>query len=89
MPFFCAALAAAGHRALPDDLAVRLADRFTAYREEEMFVFPGAHEAIDQFKALGIKLAPYFDALVELLTTRDYHPLVRFSALVASNSRAC
>lgn len=52
-----AALAAAGHRALPDDLAVRLADRFTAYREEEMFVFPGAHEAIDQFKALGIKLA--------------------------------
>ena len=52
-----AALAAAGHRALPDDLAIRLADRFTAYREEEMFVFPGAHEAIDTFKALGIKLA--------------------------------
>ena len=52
-----AALAAAGHRALPDDLAIRLADRFTAYREEEMFIFPGAHEAIDQFKALGIKLA--------------------------------
>ena len=43
-----AALAAAGHRALSDDLAVRLADRFTAYREEEMFVFPGAHEAIDE-----------------------------------------
>ncbi|WP_438265055.1 HAD family hydrolase [Bradyrhizobium commune] len=52
-----AALAAAGHRALPDDLAIRLADRFTTYREEEMFVFPGAHEAIDKFKALGIKLA--------------------------------
>ena len=52
-----AALAAAGHRALSDDLAVRLADRFTAYREEEMFVFPGAHEAIDELKALGIKLA--------------------------------
>ena len=34
-----------------------IADRFTAYREEEMFVFPGAHEAIDRFKALGIKLA--------------------------------
>jgi putative hydrolase of the HAD superfamily len=52
-----AALAAAGHKPLPDDLAVRIADRFTSYREEEMFVFPGAHEAIDQFKALGVKLA--------------------------------
>lgn len=52
-----AALAAAGHRALPDDLAIRIADRFTAYREEEMFVFPGAHDAIDRLKALGIKLA--------------------------------
>ncbi|MCK1651692.1 HAD family hydrolase [Bradyrhizobium sp. 149] len=52
-----AALAAAGHRALSDDLAIRLADRFTSYREEEMFVFPGAHDAIDQLKALGIKLA--------------------------------
>ena len=52
-----AALASAGNRALPDDLAIRLADRFTAYREEEMFVFPGAHDAIDRLKALGIKLA--------------------------------
>jgi putative hydrolase of the HAD superfamily len=52
-----AALAASGHAHLPDDLAVRIADRFSAYREEEMFVFPGAHEAIDQFKALGVKLA--------------------------------
>lgn len=52
-----AQLAAAGHRTLPDELADRIADRFTAYREEEMFVFPGAHEAIDTFKALGIKLA--------------------------------
>src|SRR3954470_14196426 len=37
-----AALAAAGP-ALPSELAVRLADH-TAYREEEMFVFPGAHD---------------------------------------------
>src|SRR4051812_35340915 len=42
-----AALAAGGH-ALPDDLAIRLANRFTAYREEEMFVFPRAHDAIDE-----------------------------------------
>jgi putative hydrolase of the HAD superfamily len=52
-----AALAAAGHRALPMDLAIRLADRLTAYREEEMFMFPGAHDAIDALKALGVKLA--------------------------------
>jgi putative hydrolase of the HAD superfamily len=52
-----AALAAAGQRALPTDLAIRLADRFTAYRDEEMFVFPGAHDAIDALKALGVKLA--------------------------------
>jgi putative hydrolase of the HAD superfamily len=52
-----AALAADGHAALPDDLAIRLADRFTAYREAEMFVFPGAHEAIDALRVLGVKLA--------------------------------
>jgi putative hydrolase of the HAD superfamily len=52
-----AALAAAGHPRLSDDLANRIADRFTAYREEEMFVFPGAHEAIDELKTLGVKLA--------------------------------
>ena len=52
-----AALAAAGQSALPIDLAIRLADRFTAYREEEMFVFPGAHDAIDALKAHGVKLA--------------------------------
>jgi len=52
-----AALAASGQGALPADLAIRLAGRFTAYREEQMFMFPGAHDAIDAFKALGVKLA--------------------------------
>jgi putative hydrolase of the HAD superfamily len=52
-----AKLAAAGQPALPLDLATRLADRFSAYREEQMFVFPGAHDAIDEFKARGVKLA--------------------------------
>lgn len=52
-----AALAAAHQTALPMDLATRIADRFTAYREEEMFVFPGAHDAIDALKARGVKLA--------------------------------
>ena len=52
-----AALAADGHGVLSTDLAIRLADRFTAFREEKMFVFPGAHDAIDALKALGVKLA--------------------------------
>ncbi|HWZ37954.1 MAG TPA: HAD family hydrolase [Bradyrhizobium sp.] len=52
-----AALAATGQATLPDDLAIRIADRFTAYREEEIFVFPGAHETIDRLKALGVRLA--------------------------------
>jgi len=51
------ALAASGHARLPADLAIRIADRFTTYREEEMFVFPGAHDAIDELKARGVKLA--------------------------------
>ena len=50
-------LAAAGQTALPMDLAIRIADRFTAFREEQMFVFPGAHDAIDALKAHGVKLA--------------------------------
>jgi putative hydrolase of the HAD superfamily len=52
-----ATLAAAHQTALSTDLATRLADRFTAYREEEMFVFPGAHDAIDALKTHGVKLA--------------------------------
>jgi putative hydrolase of the HAD superfamily len=52
-----ATLAAAGGPPLPVDLATRLADRLTAFREEQMFVFPGAHEAIDALKARGVKLA--------------------------------
>jgi putative hydrolase of the HAD superfamily len=52
-----ATLAAAGETPLSADLAIRLADRFTAYREEQMFVFPGAHDAIDALKARGVKLA--------------------------------
>jgi putative hydrolase of the HAD superfamily len=52
-----AALAAAGKTGLSEALAIRIADRFSAYREQEMFVFPGAHDAIDAFKARGVKLA--------------------------------
>jgi len=51
------ALADDGDGVLADHLVRRLADRFNAYREEQMFVFPGAHDAIDALKALGVKLA--------------------------------
>lgn len=51
------ALAGAGHTAPSLEIASRLADRYTAYREEEMFIFPGAHDAIDALKAHGVKLA--------------------------------
>ena len=61
-----AALAAAGQPALPMELAVRFADRFTAYRDEEMFVFPGAHDAIDALKAHGVKLALVTNGAAEI-----------------------
>ncbi len=61
-----AALAGAGHTALFIDLAIRLADRFTAFRDEEMFVFPGAHDAIDAFKAHGVKLALVTNGAAEI-----------------------
>jgi putative hydrolase of the HAD superfamily len=51
------ALTAAGHMAPSSEIAGRIADRYTAYREEQMFVFPGAHDAIDALKAFGVKLA--------------------------------
>jgi putative hydrolase of the HAD superfamily len=52
-----AALSAAGYPALSDDLAIRIADRFTTFREESVSLFPGAHDAIDGLRALGVKLA--------------------------------
>jgi putative hydrolase of the HAD superfamily len=51
-----AALSSGGH-VLSSDLAARLANRFTTFREEAMYVFPGAHDAIDALKAHGVKLA--------------------------------
>lgn len=50
-------LAAAGAIVPPDAVAVALADRFSAYRQEQMHLFPRAHEVIDAWKALGVKLA--------------------------------
>lgn len=52
-----AALAAAGKRDMPQEFCVRMADRFSAFRDENMALFPGAHDAIDALKAHGVKLA--------------------------------
>jgi putative hydrolase of the HAD superfamily len=42
---------------LPEGLIERLADRFTAYRNEQMRLFPDAHEVVDQFRSRGVRLA--------------------------------
>jgi len=52
-----AGLAASGKATIAAEAGVRLADRFTAYRDEQMHVFPGAHETIDALKAAGVRLA--------------------------------
>ncbi len=45
-----------GNQPLAADIAVRLADRFTAYREEQMKLFEGAHETLDELKSHGVLL---------------------------------
>jgi putative hydrolase of the HAD superfamily len=52
-----AALAASGKPAMDHAFCMRIADRFGDYREENMQLFPGAHDAIDALKARGVKLA--------------------------------
>jgi putative hydrolase of the HAD superfamily len=52
-----ATLKSNGNAALADEFAIRLADRFTAYRDEQMFLFPGVHETLQTFRASGVKLA--------------------------------
>jgi putative hydrolase of the HAD superfamily len=52
-----AKLAAQGRPSVAAELALRLADRFTDYRIEQMKLFPGAHETIDALKERGVKLA--------------------------------
>lgn len=52
-----AQLAASGHSVPSRGVAERLADRFSAYRDEQMRLLPGAHDVIDALKARGILLA--------------------------------
>ncbi len=50
-------LAAGGETVPSDEVAVALADRYSVYRQEQMHLFPRAHEVIDAWKARGVKLA--------------------------------
>jgi putative hydrolase of the HAD superfamily len=52
-----ASLAAAGKTTMPRDFCIRMADRYSVYREEQMQLFPGVHDAIDALKGHGVKLA--------------------------------
>ncbi|MBW8724958.1 MAG: HAD family hydrolase [Inquilinus limosus] len=50
-------LTASGRPVPGPDILRRLADRFTAYRDEQMHLFPDAHAVVDGFRARGVRLA--------------------------------
>jgi len=50
-------LGAAGKTAPAPDIGDTMADRFSLIRDEELTVFPGAHETLDRLKQLGVRLA--------------------------------
>jgi putative hydrolase of the HAD superfamily len=52
-----AALRRSGRPQPRADLAPSLAERYARYREEQMFLFDGAHTVVDTFRAHGVKLA--------------------------------
>jgi putative hydrolase of the HAD superfamily len=51
-----AALARAGRRTPAGDFGRRIADRFTAYRDEQMGLFPDAIAVLDALRAHGVRL---------------------------------
>jgi putative hydrolase of the HAD superfamily len=67
-------LAAAGRPVPPADVAMRIADRFSAYRDEQLCLFPDAHAVIDAFKARGVLLALITNGAAELQRAK----IVRF-----------
>jgi putative hydrolase of the HAD superfamily len=52
-----AVLASTGRRVPPAGVAQRLADRFSAYRDAHMRLFPDAHKVIDALRVRGTRLA--------------------------------
>jgi putative hydrolase of the HAD superfamily len=60
-----AALAAAGHAIPTEVIGDALADAYNALHDEELSLFPYAHETLDRLKELGIKLALITNAPAE------------------------
>jgi putative hydrolase of the HAD superfamily len=52
-----AGLAKAGQPVPAAEVGYEMADLFTLMRDEELSVFPGAHETLDRLKQLGVRLA--------------------------------
>jgi putative hydrolase of the HAD superfamily len=52
-----AVLSAAGKAVPPQHIGDAMADRLTLIRDQELSVFPGAHETLDRLKQLGVRLA--------------------------------
>jgi putative hydrolase of the HAD superfamily len=52
-----ATLGQAGPAPLAADLPSRMAARYTTYRDEQMHLFPGAHDVVDGLRTRGVKLA--------------------------------
>jgi putative hydrolase of the HAD superfamily len=51
------ALAATGDPVPPEAVGDALADAYNALHDEELSLFPDAHETLDRLKELGVKLA--------------------------------
>ncbi len=49
-------LTKAGQQAPSTDIAHKIADRFSAYRDETMHLFPDAHQVLDEFRNRGVAL---------------------------------
>ena len=80
-------LAAAGHSVPPQAVGDALADAYNALHDEELSLFPDAHETLDRLKELGIKLALITNGAAEPQRAK----VVRFAlehASTTSRSRA-
>jgi putative hydrolase of the HAD superfamily len=70
-------LAEAGRRVPSAEIGQRLADRFTAYRDEQMCLFPDALHVIDALRRHGVRLALVTNGAAEIQRAK----IVRFDLL--------
>ena len=61
-----AGLAAAGQPVPPESVGDALADAYNALHDEELSLFPEAHETLDRLKELGVKLALITNGAAEM-----------------------